>query len=270
MAVNEAQAHNAATRRRLTEVGEERAGTEIDLLALLYRLLERVKFIIFAALLGTLLAGVYTYMLVTPMYTATAKLYVLNTNDSALNLSDLQIGTYLAADYQEVFTNWHVHEMVRKNLGLPYGYNQMSTMVTVNNPNNTRILYIRVKSSDPDEARAMANEYAKVAQEFIASTMETQKPNVFEEALRPSAPSSPNKSRNLILGFLLGAIIAGGVITLQFVTDDRIRTSDDIEKHLGMPMLGMMPVQKPGAGKTGKGRQYMRYARNPRKGDEKQ
>ena len=83
------------------EVGE----TEIDLVELFYRLLENLKFIIPAALIGALLAGVYTFNFVTPKYTATSKLYVVNTSNSVVDLSALQIGSQLASDYKEVFSN---------------------------------------------------------------------------------------------------------------------------------------------------------------------
>ncbi|MFQ9448332.1 MAG: hypothetical protein ACLR4A_14210 [Christensenellales bacterium] len=69
--------------------------------------------------------------------------------DSAINLSDLQVGNYLASDYTEVFSNWHVHEMVLERLGLDYTYSQLSNMVSVTNPQDTRILYVAVQSSDP-------------------------------------------------------------------------------------------------------------------------
>ncbi|MBO4299523.1 MAG: hypothetical protein J5998_12090, partial [Clostridia bacterium] len=102
---------------------------EVDLLELFYRLVENIRYIIAAALLGVLLAWLYTTLMVDPLYTATSKLYVLNAGDSAINLSDLQIGNYLAADYQEVFKNWHVHEMVIDRLGLPYSYKKLGSMV---------------------------------------------------------------------------------------------------------------------------------------------
>ena len=63
--------------------------TEIDLIELLYRLLEKAKYIIAAAVLGAVIAIVYTLYLVTPTYTATSKLYVLNGTSSAIDLSAL-------------------------------------------------------------------------------------------------------------------------------------------------------------------------------------
>lgn len=217
---------------------------EIDLVELMYRLLEKAKTIILAAVAGAIIAGVITFQFMTPTYTATSKLYVLNSKDSALSLSDLQIGTQLAADYIEVFSNWHVHEMVNQRLGLDYTYTQLDKMVKVSNPADTRILYIEVEAGSPEEAKNMADTYAVVAQEFIAAKMETEMPNVFEEALQPTKPSSPHKTRNVILGFMLGAMLACGIIVVQFISDDRIRTAENLEKHLGISTLGMMPVTK--------------------------
>ena len=217
---------------------------EIDLLELFYRLLENVKYIIAAALIGALLAWLYTTILVDPLYTATSKLYVLNAGNSAINLSDLQIGNYLASDYQEVFKNWHVHEMVIDRLGLPYSYKQLGSMLTVSNPTSTRILYIKVTAKSPEEAKLIADTYAEVAQEFIATTMDTKEPNLFEEALQPTAPSSPSMRRNLVIGFIMGFIVACAVITIRYLTDDKIHSSEDVEKYLGIPMLGMLPMQE--------------------------
>ena len=216
---------------------------EIDLVELMYRLLEKWKIIVLACILGALIAGAYTIFFVTPMYTATSKLYVVNAKDSAINLSDLQIGNYLASDYTEVFSNWHVHEMVLQRLGLDYTYTELSSMVSVSNPKDTRILYITVTSTDPQEAKDMADTYAQVAREFIAAKMDTKQPNIFEEALLPSRPASPNKTKNVLIGFVLGFVLCCGVIVVQFLTDDRLRSADDIEKYVQLPTLGVMPKQ---------------------------
>lgn len=215
---------------------------EIDLIELLYRLLEKFKYIALAAILCALLAGVYSFALATPIYQATAKLYVVNSKDSALNLSDLQIGSYLTADYQEVFKTWEVHEMVIQELGLSYTYSELTDMLTIGNPTGTRILSISVKSSDRAETVAIANTYAKVAKKYISSTMATDEPNVLSVALEPRSPISPNKTRNVLLGLALGALLAIGIITLQFVLDDKIKTADDVLRYANVPTLAIVPV----------------------------
>lgn len=230
--------------RLMQENADRQDEVTLDVLGLFLRLLDRWYVIVAAALVGAMISGVWSFFFMTPVYEATTKLYVVSSKDSAINLSDLQIGNYLASDYQEVFSNWHVHEMVINRLGLEYSYSELSDMIEVTNPSDTRILYIQVTSTDPAEAQAMANTYAEVAQEFIAVKMETDEPNIFEEARLPIHPSAPNKTRNVILGFLAGAFLACAVIACRFIMDDRIRTADDIERYIGLPTLGVVTQQK--------------------------
>lgn len=217
---------------------------EIDLIELLLSLLQHWKFILAVVISCTLLAGFYTTQLVTPQYEATSKLYVLNSKDSAINLADLQIGSYLTSDYQEVFKTWEVHERVNMNLGLNYSYPKLQSMLKISNPANTRILQITAKSPSAAEATALANEYAKVAQKYISETMRTDEPSILSVALHPLRPSSPVLSRNLILGFLLGLLVSCGIVFVKFMTDDRIKTSDDIARYAGLATLAIIPIQK--------------------------
>lgn len=217
---------------------------EIDLVALMYRLLEKAKWIIAAALVGTILAGVVTANFITPMYESTSKLYVVNSSNATIDLAALQIGDKLAADYVQVFKNWEVHDKVIAALGLDYTYGEIQDMLTITTPSSTRIIEITATSSDPQEARDIAMAYAEVACAFIVARMETESPSIFENPRVPLLPSSPSMIRNLIIGFLLGAIVAAAVIVIQFIVDDRIRSTDTLQKQLGLPTLGMMPIQE--------------------------
>ena len=241
--------YNDTTGREIPTTGtqlrssyRENEETEIDLKELFLRFFDHLFLIIFLAILGAIVSAIYTFYFVTPMYEATSKLYILNSSDSVVNLSELQMGSYLASDYIEVFKTWEVHEMVLKNLGLSYTYSQMQKMLKVENPTDTRILSISISSPSAKEAAAMANEYAKVAISFIASTMATEEPNVMSVALVPTEPASPNISRNILLGFLGGFVLAIGMITIRFVTDDKIRTSEDVLRFTGMSVLAVVPI----------------------------
>ncbi len=218
--------------------------TEIDPLELMRQLLSRIGVILLVAFLCAAISGVYTFYYVTPIYESTSKLYVLNSGDSAINLSDLQVGAYLASDYIEVFKTWEVHQMVIENLNLPYTNEYMQDMLSVTNPSNTRILYITFKSPDPHEAMEIANEYANVAIQFISKTMSTEEPNIMSEALEPIFPSAPNKTANLLLGFLFGLAVSAGVIALRFVIDDKVKTADDIRKYSDLSVLAVVPSLK--------------------------
>lgn len=216
----------------------------IDLLELMYRLLDSWKLIVCLALIGAIIAGVCTVFLITPMYQSTSTIYVLSRKDSAINMSDLQIGTALTNDYIKVFSMWEVHEQVISSLNLPYSYSQMRSMLSVKNDNNTRMLDITITSPDPQEAAAIANEYAKVASQYIADTMATDKPSLMSAALVPSNPVSPSKTRNVLLGFLAGIVLAAGYVVIRMLSDDTIKTAEDIRKYTGLVTLALVPVEE--------------------------
>lgn len=220
------------------EIGGE---IEIDLLELFYRLLENAKKIVAAAVAGMLIFAFYSFVLATPIYEATCRIYVTNASDSAINLSDLQIGSYLTSDYQEVFRTWEVHEAVIRNLGLDYTYEELEEMISVTNPSDTRILDVTISSDDPKEAAAMANEYAEVSRAYISRTMDTNEPTILSSALVPEKPVKPRKLFNTALGFVLGALVMIAVVTVQFLLDDKIKTSDDIRKYTDMAALSVVP-----------------------------
>lgn len=219
------------------------AGNTIDLVELMYRLLGRWKLLVCMALLFAVAAGVYTTFFVTPMYQATSTIYVLSRSDSAINMADLQIGTALTSDYIKVFKMWEVHEEVISNLGLPYTYTEMRNMLSVVNDSDTRMLDITFTSPSAEEAAAVANEYAKVASQYIADTMSTDKPNMMSVALVPSNPVSPNRTKNIMLGFMLGAILACGIVTVQMIMDDKYKTAEDIRRYTGLATLAVVPIE---------------------------
>lgn len=215
----------------------------IDLVELMYRLLANWKLIACMALAFALAACLVTACLITPLYKATSTIYVLSRRDTAINMSDLQIGSELTGDYIQVFKMWEVHEEVISNLNLPYTYKQMQDMLSVVNTSGTRMLDITVTSPSAQEAASIANEYAKVASQYIAETMSIDQPSIMSVALVPANPSSPSMTKNVILGFLLGGILAGAIVVVQMLVDDKYKTTEDIRKYVGLATLAVIPLE---------------------------
>ncbi|MDO5325821.1 MAG: Wzz/FepE/Etk N-terminal domain-containing protein [Clostridia bacterium] len=214
----------------------------IDLVDLFYRLLASWKLIVCLAIVFAIVAGVYTIYFVTPQYKATSIIYVLSP-ESILNMSSLQLGTALTSDYIKVFDMWEVHEEVISNLDLDYTYSQMRKKLSVTNSSGTRMLDISFTSPSPAEAATVANEYAKVASNYIQETMATDKPNIMSVALEPTNPVSPNRVRNVALGFVLGGMLAAAIVVFRFLMDDKIRTVDDIRQYAGLVTLAVVPIE---------------------------
>ena len=214
----------------------------VDMIALMSRLLEKIHWIILTALVGALIAWIYVTRMVTPIYQATSKIYIAG-SDTTISLSDLQLGSTLATDYQEVFRIWHVHEMVDERLNLDYSYGKLASMVSVNNPKGSHILYIYVKSPDPEEAKLLADTYAEVVQDYIANKMELRKPQILEKARKPGSPISPDVRGTVLKGALIGGMGMALILIFIFLLDDRIRDSEEINRAVSLPTFGMVTRQ---------------------------
>lgn len=228
--------------RTALAVQPEQGEDTIDLLELFMGLLAHWTLIAATAVVGAVLMALYTFFLVTPMYKATATIYVVSRNDSVLNFSDLQVGSELTSDYIKVFEMWEVHEKVISNLDLDYTYTDMASMLSVTNTSDTRMLDITVTNPDPEEAAAIANEYADVGAKYISEKMKTDEPTLMSSARVPENPFSPNKAKNILLGFVL----ACAVVVLRTMLDDTYKSADDIRKYTGMVVLASIPLADAG------------------------
>ena len=226
---------------------ESSEAQSIDLAELLYYLVSKLHYILLGTLIGAVLLGVYATAYVTPVYTATSKLYIIGNAGTSI-LSDLQIGTALTKDYQEVFNTWEVHEMVNEELGTDYSYSELQNMISVSNPDDTHILSITVKNTDSQKAAEIANAYATAAKRFIVQTMSTDEPSTFSIALIPGSASGTSVTGYVIRGMLLGTVLAGGILVLCFLLDNRPKSADDIIRYGNIPTLAVIPINSETSG----------------------
>lgn len=212
----------------------------IDLLELFYDLLSKWYLILLGMVLGGMLMGYYAAYKLTPDYIATSKLYIMGTQGNNIAV-DLQVGSELTMDYQEVFRTWEVHQMVNEELGTNYDYFVLQSMISVTNPEDTRVLYIRARHPDAQTAADIANAYASAAKRFIVQTMHTDEPATFSLALVPSLPSGVGVRDYVIRGALLGMVLVGGLLVLVFLLDTRPKSPGDIRRYANIPTLAVIP-----------------------------
>ena len=216
---------------------------EIDVLALLHKLWTKKLLILFTAFYFAAFSFLGTYFFIQPTYTSTTRIYVVNQAPDNKNLSaqDLQAGTYLVNDYKEIITSNDVLSEVIKDEKLNLSEAELSKMVSVNIPTDTRLISISVKAKTGQDAQVLANKVREVASKKIKTVTKVEDVTTLEEAKLPSSPSSPNIKRNVLLGAILGGFVAIVAVLVREVLDDRIRRPEDVEDVLEMTLLGIVP-----------------------------
>ena len=237
--------------------GNQPQAKTIDLVELFYYLLSKLHFLLLGMIAGAVLLGAYASSSITPIYTATSKLYIMGSTGSSI-IADLQIGTVLTMDYQEVFKTWEVHQMVNEALGTNYSYSALQSMISVSNPEDTRILYITARHPDSQTAADIANAYATAAKRFIVQTMKTDEPSTFSIALVPGTASGGGITGYVIRGILLGTVLAGGLLVLVFLLDSRPKSPEDVMRYANIPTLAVIPASPHLSGAKTRGRKLDR------------
>jgi capsular polysaccharide biosynthesis protein len=216
---------------------------EIDLKDLLLEILGYWKLIVVVAALAAVIGFAVSEFMMVPEYESTSELYVLTKSTTITSLSDIQTSTSLTNDYIVVIKGRPVLEQVIENLGLNETYASLRGRVSVNNPSNSRLLDITVTDTDPVMAKKIADEIADVGSAFIAQKLVQDPPEIVQYGYSDGSPVSPNVKKNTILGGLLGAVLAIAIIAVSYLFNDSILGPEDIEKKLGMHVLGTLPLE---------------------------
>ena len=182
---------------------------------------------------------------ITPKYQSSTDVYVLTSEgNNKATYSDVQLATSLTKDYEALIVSRSVTNEVISDLKLSLTNEQLAKMITVTALKDTRILRISVSNSDPYLARDIANSVREVASKQIVSIMNVDAINLVEEANLPTSPYSPSIRKNTVIGGSIGIFISLAILTTVFVLDDKIKTSKDVEDHLDLPVLGVIPIDK--------------------------
>lgn len=216
---------------------------EIDLGEIVHLLVSRLGVIILTGIILGLVAIMGTMVFITPKYKSTTKIVILNKqDDSMLTSSDIQSSTYLTEDYAELIKSRTVIEGVIAELDLDITYEELLGKLSIETLTDTRIISITVEDEDPYMACDIANSVRDVASAHIQDVMDIQAVNVVENANIPDEKSSPSLTRNGIIGGLIGVLLAIVIVIIVYLANDSIQTAEDVEKYLGLSVLGTIPL----------------------------
>lgn len=218
---------------------------EIDLGEVFHLVISKLGVIILSGILLGVLSIIGTMLFITPKYESTTKIMVLNKQDNnTLTSADMQTSTQLTKDYAELIQSRTVLEGVIAQLNLDMTYKEMLNKVSVETSSDSRIVSISVTDEDPYTASEIANAVRDMAAEHIQSVMDIEAVNVVDTANIPNEKASPSLAKNGVIGGLLGVIIAMAAVIIIYPTNDTTKVEEDVERYLGLSVLGSIPFSE--------------------------
>lgn len=216
----------------------------IDLVEIAHLLLHKWKILVVALLVGAVLGGSYCTFLLETTYRAEASLYITS-NESLLSFSDLQLSSALTEDYAYIIKSRTVLERVISDLQLDMDYKSLGDLVSVNNPDSSHVIQLSVTTSDPEMSRNIANSLLNISADQINQIVGNGMPSVIDESVIHSVVEvKPSMKKYCVLGGLLLFVLAAGILIVRMLMDITIKSEDDIERYLGVPLLSSVPYAK--------------------------
>ncbi|WP_163194448.1 YveK family protein [Clostridium thermarum] len=206
---------------------------------------KRFLLIVVITLLSTFTSAVFSYLIIKPTYKADISVIIGKKEDSQAtnyNYNDVMMYQKLVKTYSIMTTSRTVVEDVIEKQNLDLSIGEVQKMISVSPKGDTQFLTITVKSKNAQTAQIIANQLAKSLKEIGQDVLSEDNVHILDEALLPTSPDSPKPLLNTGIAFFLGMMVSIGLVFLLEYLDNTVKTQEDIERLIGVPVIGIIPL----------------------------
>ncbi|WP_257348279.1 YveK family protein [Pseudalkalibacillus decolorationis] len=205
---------------------------------------KRIALIIMITLIATAASAIISYFFLTPIYQSSTQILVNQSDSEQQQYSTTQIQTSVEMinTYRVIIKSPAILEGVIQELDLNQNVDQLNESISVNSEQNSQVFTVAVQNADPELAVKIANTVAETFQKEIASIMKIDNVSILSNAELPSSPSpiKPNPLLNMAIAMVVGLMVGVGIAFLLEYLDNTIKSEQDIEKLLELPVLGVI------------------------------
>ena len=216
---------------------------EVNLKEMFSYFLSKYLLIILFVVLGAGACIVYSLFIQKPMYNSYTTVVLARSSDSTSNSgtlqSDVTTNQKLVSTYREIIKSRRILNQVISNLDLNMSYETLHNMVSVTNEKDTELIKIAVNSQNSKDAKDIANEIAKV----IENIYEIKNLSIIDYADENTIPYNINVPKQMVISVLVSFVLACGIIFVMFYFDTTIKSSEEVEEKIGLPVLGVVPFK---------------------------
>lgn len=221
---------------------------ELDLRELIYMIRRRLWFIILTVVLAVGSSGVISLFVLEPVYKASTTIMVGKPADyiegNQLQIQDLNLNQRLARTYGEIVKSRRVSEDVISQLKLNISPQQLKNKTSVDLVKDTEFITISVTDTNPELATVIANKMAEVFRDRVMDIMKVDNVQVLDDAIVPTSHIKPRPKLNMAIAGALGMMVSIFVVFLLEYLDNTIKTPMDIERYLGLNVIGIIPMMQ--------------------------
>ncbi|MDN6721610.1 MAG: capsule biosynthesis protein CapA, partial [Staphylococcus equorum] len=159
-------------------------------------------------------------------------------SDSQMLAQEVQSNIQLVNTYSEIVKSPRIIDNVSKEFDRKYSSSEILGMLTVTNQAESQVLNIDVVSKNGNDSEKVANKIAEVFSDEVPDIMSVDNVSILSKADDTATQVAPKPLVNLVIGLVIGLAIALLMIFIKEMFDKRIKTEEDVENELEIPVLG--------------------------------
>lgn len=183
-----------------------------------------------------------TKFLIAPTYTASTSIYLTpQINDTgSLDYNSQMANSKLVNNVVNLMTQNNIMSEVAKDVGLENA-STVKKCITVSNQTDTEIVTVTATTGDPKLSKDIANGTVNTFIKTMQKNLNARNIEIVDKAKLSYVPSGPSIKKNTMMAILVGGVIGVGYAVLKFLLDNRLRTKEEAEKYLGIPVFAEFP-----------------------------
>lgn len=205
---------------------------------------KKIWLIILFTTAAALAGGIFSYYYLDKVYSTSTTLMVSKKweeQTAPIQYNDILLNQKLVKTYSEIAKSDRILNKVVERMDVNISPGVIRAMMNISSVNDTEIIRITVSGTDRIFITDLANTVAQVFIEEIVNIMKMDNVQLIDPAKVPSYPISPRPTQNIAIAGFVGMMVAVGIIFLMHYLDNTIKTPEDIQERLGLPVLGAIP-----------------------------
>ncbi|WHY72001.1 YveK family protein [Fictibacillus enclensis] len=205
---------------------------------------KRIVMIALIAVIAVAIAGVISYFVLTPVYQSSTQILVNQKKSKDVpEYNQVQTNLQMVNTYSVIMKSPAILSKVIDNLNLDTTVEALNGKLTISSEQDTQVLNVAVQDEDPAMAVKIANNIASTFKEEVPNIMKIDNVSVLSKAELKDNPSpvKPNPKMNMAIALVVGLMAGVGLAFLLEYMDNTLKTEQDIENYLGLPVLGTIP-----------------------------
>lgn len=218
---------------------EETMKEKFDLVKLLNILKKNIKLLLILPAICLVVSTALTFFVMSDKYTASTQILVnMKKSSSDLAFQNVQSSLQSVNTYTEIIKSPRILDKVSREFDGQYSTAELNSFLKVTNQTNSQIITVSVTTGNKSESDKIVNRISKVFAHDMPKIMSVDNVTILSSAHDNAVKVSPIVSVNLVISIIVGIVLAILIIFLKELLDKRIKTEEDVESQLGLPILG--------------------------------